>query len=102
MGSSGVVNGWAEIVQKISTTLNGKIQDNGEIRGLVSWAEQQKVLWTDNIAMSQGSPTFQDGDPAKSYFLYKKVDPSWDCLIIRDKSAELFPEAALEYPEEFE
>ena len=101
MGSSGVVNGWAEIVQKTSTILNGKIEENGEIRGLVTWAEQQKVLWTDNFAMSQGSPTYQDGDPAESYFIYKRIDPSWDCLTIRQKSAEIFPETALKYPEEF-
>jgi len=71
MGSSGVVNGWAEIVQKTSTILNGKIEENGEIRGLVTWSEQQNVLWTDNFAMSQGSPTYQDGDQAESYFIYK-------------------------------
>jgi hypothetical protein len=102
MGSSGVVNGWAEIVQKVSTILNGKIEENGEIRGLVTWTEQQKVLWTDNFAMSQGSPTYQDGDPAESYFIYKRIDPSWDCITIRQKSAELFPESAEKYPEEFQ
>jgi len=101
MGSSGVVNGWAEIVQKASTILDGTIRENGEIRGLVTWAEQQKVLWTDNFAMSQGSPTYQDGDPAESYFIYKRIDPSWDCLAIRLKSAEIFPESAIKYPEEF-
>ena len=101
MGSSGVVNGWAEIVQKASTILNGTIQKNGEIRGLITWAEQQKVLWTDNFAMAQGSPTYQDGDPTESYFIYKTINPSWDCLTIRLKSAEIFPESALKYPEEF-
>lgn len=101
MGSSGVVNGSAEIVQKVSTILDGTIQENGEIRGLVTWAEQQRVLWTDNFAMSQGSPTYQDGDPAESYFIYKRIDPSWDCLTIREKSAEIFPESAEKYPEEF-
>ena len=102
MGSSGVVNGWAEIVQKVSTILDGTIQENGEIHGLVTWAERQEVLWTDNIAMSQGSPTYQDGDPAESYFIYRRIDPSWDCLTIRQKSADIFPAAAAKYPEEFE
>ena len=101
MGSSGVVNGWAEIVQKVSTILDGSIQENGEIHGLVVWAEQQKVLWTDNIAMSQGAPTYMDGDPAESYFIYRRIDPNWDCLTIREKSAEIFPETAAKYPEEF-
>ena len=101
MGASGVVNGWAEIVQKVSTILDGTIQGNGEIHGLVTWAEQQKVLWTDNVALSQGSPTYQDGDPAESYFIYRRIDPNWDCLTIREKSAEIFPETAAKYPEEF-
>jgi hypothetical protein len=52
--------------------------------------------------MSQGSPTYQDGDPAESYFIYKRIDPSWDCITIRQKSAELFPESAEKYPEEFQ
>lgn len=101
MGSSGVVNGWAEIVQKVSTILDGTVQENGEIHGLVTWAERQKVLWTDNFAMSQGSPTYQDGDPAKSIFIYRRIDSNWDCQTIRQKSAEIFPVIAAQYPDEF-
>lgn len=102
MGSSGLgIDGWAEIVQKVSTILDGSIQENGEIHGLVTWAERQEVLWADNVLLEQGSPTYQDGDPAKSLFIYRRIDPGWDCLTIRQKSAEIFPEIAATYPEEF-
>ncbi|HSW59810.1 MAG TPA: hypothetical protein VLJ60_03370 [bacterium] len=101
MGSSGVVNGWAEITQKVSTILDGKIESNGEIRGLVQWSEDQGVLWTDNIMLSQGAPTYPAGDPAESLFIYKKIDPEHDCDWIYLNSAALFPEAAALYPEQF-
>lgn len=101
MGSSGVVNGWAEITQKVSTILDGKIENNGEIRGLVQWSEDQGVLWTDNIMLSQGAPTYPAGDPAESLFIYKKIDPEHDCDWIYKNSAALFPEAAALYPEQF-
>lgn len=52
MGSAGTVNGWAEITQKVSTILDGKIEENGEIRGLVEWSEHQGVLWTDNVLLT--------------------------------------------------
>jgi len=101
MGSSGAVNGWAEITQKVSTILDGKIEDDGKIRGLVQWSEYQGVLWTDNIMLSQGAPTYPDGDPADSYFIYKRIDPQHDCDWIYRNSTELFPETAALYPDEF-
>jgi len=101
MGSSGVVNGWAEITQKVSTILDGKIENNGQIRGLVKWSEHQGVLWTDNVLLSKGAPTYPDGDPAESFFVYKRIDPEFDCNWIYRNSAALFEEAALLYPEQF-
>ncbi len=103
MRSSGVVSGNAEIVQKVSTELNGYIDEEGNIRGIVKWFEDQKVLWTDNILMRNGAPTYPDpdGDPNDSIFIYKRVDPSWDCDVIRERSAELFPDQAEIYPDEF-
>lgn len=102
MGSSGVVNGWAEITQKVSTILDGKIESNGEIRGLVQWSEYQGVLWTDNVLLSKGAPTYPDGDPAESHFIYKRIDAQYDCDWIYQNSSALFPEAAALYPEQFE
>ncbi len=101
MHSRGVISGDAEVVQKVSTELNGYIDQGGNIRGVVTWFEDQKVLWTDNPAMRSGAPTYPDGDPNESIFIYKRVDPDWDCRTIRERSAELFPEQALLYPNEF-
>lgn len=102
MGSSGAVNGWAEITQKVSTILDGKIEENGNIRGLVQWSEHQGVLWTDNIALTKGAPTYPAGDPAESFFIYRRIDPEHDCDWIYNNSATLFPEAAELYPKQFE
>jgi len=101
MFSSGLVNGEAEVVQKVSTELNGFIDEEGNIRGIVKWFEDQKVLWTDQTLMRNGAPTYPDGNPDNSIFIYKRVDTSWDCDMIREKSAELFPEQAKKYPGEF-
>jgi hypothetical protein len=102
--AKGAVNGWGEIVQKVSTILNGRVLENGEIHGTVIWYEDQKVLKTNNVLMQNGAPTSNDpnGDPNESLFIYKRVDPSWDCDMIKEKSAELFPEQAFLYPKEFE
>ncbi len=101
--AKGAVNGEAEIVQKVSTILNGKLDENGEIRGLTTWSEDQKVLWTENILLSKGAPTSPDPsiDPAESYFIYKRIDEQYDCDWIYKNSAALFPEAAKLYPEQF-
>ena len=101
MGSSGAVNGWTEITQKVSTILDGKIEGSGEIRGLVQWSEYQGVLWTDNVLLSKGAPTYPDGDPAESYFIYKRIDEQYDCDWIYQNSSALFPETAALYPEQF-
>lgn len=102
--AKGTVNGFAEIVQKVSTILNGKLNSNGDIKGIATWSEDQKVLWTDNILMREGSPTSPNpnGDPADSYFIFKRIDPAFDCQWIYDNSAALFPEAAELYQKQFE
>ncbi len=102
--AKGTVNGYAEVVQKVSTILDGKLYEDGEIRGLTTWYEDQKVLWTDNVLMKKGAPTSNDpdGDPADSYFIFKRIDPKIDCAWIYENSAALFPEAAAKYPEEFQ
>lgn len=104
MQAKGAVNGFAEIVQKVSTILDGRLDENGEIRGLTTWSEDQKVLWTDNILMSKGAPTSPDPaiDPAESHFIFKRIDETYDCDWIYANSAVLFPEDAAKYPEQFQ
>lgn len=104
MQAKGTVNGFAEIVQKVSTILDGKLDGNGEIRGLTTWYEDQKVLWTDNVLMWKGAPTSNDPsiDPADSHFIFKKIDTDKDCDWIYQNSAVLFPEDAAKYPEQFQ
>ncbi|HQB09148.1 MAG TPA: hypothetical protein PLW37_04705 [bacterium] len=101
--AKGTVNGEAEIVQKVSTILNGKFDENGEIRGVTTWYEDQKVLWTGNPLMSNGAPTSPDPEigEAESYFIFKRIAPELDCDWIRENSAVLFEEAAKVYPDEF-
>jgi len=104
MQAKGTVNGFAEIVQKVSTILDGKLDTNGEIRGLTTWSEDQKVLWTDNILMSKGAPTSNDPsiDPAESHFIFKRIEETYDCDWIYANSAALFPDDAAKYPEQFQ
>lgn len=104
MQAKGTVNGLAEIVQKVSTILDGRLDENGEIRGLTTWSEDQKVLWTDNILMSKGAPTSPDPsiDPAESHFIFKRIDETYDCDWIYANSTALFPEDAAKYPEQFQ
>lgn len=103
MGMVGKASGRAEIVQKVSTILDGEFNENGEIYGVTTWFEAQSVLWTDTFLLENGAPTSPVGaDPNESVFIFKRIDPSWDCLTVKEKSAELFPQQAELYPKEFQ
>ena len=102
MGMVGKASGRAEIVQKVSTILDGEFNENGEVYGITTWFEAQSVLWTNTFLLENGAPTSPAGaDPSESVFIFKRIDPSWDCLTVKEKSAELFPEQAALYPNEF-
>ena len=96
------LNAEAEILQKVSTILNGVIDENGEVHGIVTWYEAQSVMWYSNVALQNGAPTSPAGvDPNESVFIFKRIDPSWDCTVVKENSAVLFPEQAELYPNEF-
>ena len=97
------IEGEAEILQKVSTILNGELDENGEVHGIVTWFEAQSVMWYSNALLKDGAPTSPAGaDPNESVFIFKRIDPSWDCRAVKEKSAELFPEQAELYPKEFQ
>ena len=103
MGMVGKASGRAEIVQKVSTVLDGEFNENGEVYGITTWFEAQSVLWTDTFLLENGAPTSPTGaDPNESVFIFKRIDSSWDCSDVKVKSAELFPEQAQLYPKEFQ
>jgi uncharacterized protein YuzE len=102
MGMVGKASGRAEIVQKVSTILDGEFNENGEVYGITTWFEAQSVLWTDTFLLENGAPTSPAGaDPSESVFIFKRIDPSWDCHAVKENSAALFPEQAALYPNEF-
>ncbi|MBO4698330.1 hypothetical protein J5690_01800 [bacterium] len=93
----------AEILQKVSTILDGVIDENGEVSGITTWYEAQSVMWYNNVALKNGAPTSPVGaDPNESVFVFKRIDSSWDCSIVKEKSAGLFPQQAELYPKEFQ
>lgn len=93
----------AEILQKVSTILDGVIDENGEVHGITTWYEAQSVMWYSNKALKNGAPTSPVGaDPNESIFIFKRIDPSWDCTAVKENSALLFPEQAELYPKEFQ
>ena len=101
--TKGALNAEAEILQKVSTILDGVIDENGEVSGITTWYEAQSVMWYNNAALKNGAPTSPVGaDPNESVFIFKRIDPLWDCSIVKEKSAELFPEQAELYPKEFQ
>lgn len=101
--TKGVLNAEAEILQKVSTILDGEIDENGEVSGITTWYEAQSVMWYSNKALKNGAPTSPVGaDPNESIFIFKRIDPSWDCPAVKEKSAELFPQQAELYPKEFQ
>ncbi len=96
------IEGEAEILQKVSTILNGELDENGEVHGIVTWFEAQSVMWYSNALLKDGAPTSPAGaDPSESVFIFKRIDPSWDCHAVKENSAALFPEQAALYPNEF-
>jgi len=100
--TKGVLNAEAEILQKVSTILNGVLDENGEVHGIVTWFEAQSVMWYSDGALKNGAPTSPAGaDPNESVFIFKRIDSSWDCAAVKENSAALFPEQAALYPNEF-
>ena len=100
--TKGVLNAEAEILQKVSTILNGELDENGEVHGIVTWFEAQSVMWYSDGALKNGAPTSPAGaDPNESVFIFKRIDSSWDCSAVKENSAALFPEQAALYPNEF-
>lgn len=96
------IEGEAEILQKVSTILNGELDENGEVHGIVTWFEAQSVMWYSNALLKDGAPTSPAGaDPSESVFIFKRIDSSWDCTAVKENSAALFPEQAALYPNEF-
>ena len=92
----------AEILQKVSTILDGVLDENGEVHGIVTWYEAQSVMWTSSPLLQDGAPTSPAGaDPNESVFIFKRIDSSWDCPAVKENSAALFPEQAELYPNEF-
>ena len=101
--TKGALNADAEILQKVSTILDGVLDENGEVHGIATWFEAQSVMWTSSPLLQNGAPTSPAGaDPSESVFIFKRIDPSWDCRAVKEKSAELFPEQAELYPKEFQ
>ena len=101
--TKGALNAEAEILQKVSTILDGVLDENGEVHGIATWFEAQSVMWTSSSLLQDGAPTSPAGaDPSESVFIFKRIDPSWDCSAVKAKSAELFPEQAELYPKEFQ
>ncbi|MBQ3369111.1 hypothetical protein IJG44_09455 [bacterium] len=97
------IEGEAEILQKVSTILNGELDENGEVHGIVTWFEAQSVMWYSNALLKDGAPTSPAGaDPNESVFIFKRIDSSWDCTAVKENSAALFPEQAALYPKEFQ
>ncbi len=100
--TKGALNADAEILQKVSTILDGVLDENGEVHGIATWFEAQSVMWTSSPLLQNGAPTSPAGaDPSESVFIFKRIDPSWDCTVVKENSAELFPEQAELYPNEF-
>ena len=101
--TKGALNAEAEILQKVSTILDGELDENGEVHGIATWFEAQSVMWTSSSLLQDGAPTSPAGaDPSESVFIFKRIDPSWDCSAVKASSAELFPEQAELYPKEFQ
>ena len=101
--TKGALNADAEILQKVSTILDGVVDENGEVHGITTWYEAQSVMWTSSPLLQDGAPTSPNGaDPSESVFIFKRIDPSWECSEVKAKSAELFPEQAELYPKEFQ
>lgn len=101
--TKGALNAEAEILQKVSTVLDGVLDENGEVHGVTTWYEAQSVMWTSSPLLQDGAPTSPTGaDPSESVFIFKRIDPSWDCAAVKENSALLFPEQAELYPKEFQ
>ena len=101
--TKGALNAEAEILQKVSTILDGVLDENGEVHGVATWFEAQSVMWTSSSLLQNGAPTSPTGaDPSESVFIFKRIDPSWECTAVKENSALLFPEQAQLYPKEFQ
>lgn len=85
----GLFGGDTYAVQRFRYRLEGKYVDPDTIVGTVAWSTEQEVLWaTDALLMMPFSQGI-DPDPAAHRFVMARIDDTWTCDSIRERTASL-------------
>jgi len=82
--------GWISIIQKSWTILEGVVESDGNLKGLVDWGETQVILEASNSLLKLGSQNFQHKDKSKSNWKNIKVDNDFTCEDFRSQIDTLF------------
>jgi hypothetical protein len=85
----GLFGGDTYAVQRFRYRLNGKLVDPDTIIGTVEWSTEQVILWATDALLMMPYTQSVDPDPTVHRFVMRRVDATWTCESIRDRTAPL-------------
>jgi len=86
---AGLLGGDAYVVNRLSTSLEGWILEDGSIAGAVQWTSEQTMIGASDPLLLLSYKYALDPDPAKHFFLLRRIDEPDPCRAIRDNLASL-------------
>ena len=87
---SGLVDGEVYLVQRAITRLEGGLDGQGRLDGLLAWTAEESILAADDPLLVMGAPFEADADPTRSVFRSTRLDEDRDCAWIVENQAALF------------
>ena len=87
--SEGLLEGEMHLVQRMKTRLVGEREDD-QMEGRIEWSSEESILWGSSPILENPVPMVPNEDPAQSYFVAQRIDPSWTCAEILAQREMLF------------
>jgi hypothetical protein len=86
---AGLLGGNAYVVNRLSTSLEGWLLEDGSIAGAVQWTSEQTMIGASDPLLLMSYEYLLDPDPAKHFFVLRRIDGPDPCRAIRDNLADL-------------
>jgi len=86
---AGILGGNAYVVNRLSTSLEGWILEDGSITGAVQWTSEQTMIGASDPLLLMSYEYLLDPDTAKHFFVLRRIDALDPCRAIHDNLTNL-------------
>ena len=86
---AGLLGGDAYVVNRTCTALEGWVLEDGSIYGAIHWSSEQNVIAARDPLLLASYVYTLDPNPAKHFFLFRRISEPDPCRAIRDSLANL-------------